>query len=259
MKKKSFLLPLLYFCLLANALFYPPSAKGQVSSGIANSLPIFGKNIENGSIISSVPKGYVLSSTAYDPAIYGVVVENPAVSFKNTAFANLYPVITSGEVYVRVSAINGGINKGNFITSSKIPGVGQKADENGYMIGMALEPFKGTGSQTGMILVALKPGYNTAVSNERGINLLNYLKTAVSSPFLSPLTSMRYLLAVAVTAASFIFGFLYFGRFGKTGIEALGRNPYKARVISIGIAFNVGLTVVMIVAGLFLAYVILTI
>ncbi len=229
----------------------------EISSGIAIAIPIMDAQVVDGSIISATDKGYVLSNEPYDPTIYGVVTEKPAVSFElATASANMYPVITSGKVFVRVAG--GQIKKGDFVTSSKTPGVGQKGDSSGYILGTALEDWQGDQQKTGLILVAVAPKYNTAVSSSgRGINLLTNVKSAASSPFLTPLTSLRYLLAVVVTAVSFFGSFWYFGRFGKTGIEALGRNPLAAKTITMGIIFNLLLTVVILLAGLFLAYLIL--
>ncbi len=230
----------------------------EVSSGIAISIPISGQNIINGSIISATNNGYVLTKEAYDPAIFGVVSTRPAVSFEATSSASTYPVITNGKVYVRVSGINGEIKKGDFVTSSRTFGVGEKVTATGFILGTALESYTPANSkEIGMILVSVNPRYNTAVESGQGVNLLLDFKSAVSSPFLSPLTSLRYLLAVLVTAVAFAAGFWYFGRFGKAGIEALGRNPLAAKTITLGIVFNLLLTIVIMFAGLLLAYLIL--
>lgn len=231
----------------------------EVSSGIAISVPIVDTEAANGSIVSSTSNGYVLAKEPYDPAMYGVIAVNPAVSFETaTASAHMFPVITNGKVYVLVSSVNGPIKKGDFITSSKLKGIGQKGDSSGFVLGTALEDYQSADQKAGLILVAVTPKYNTAVSTSgRGINLLANVKSAASSPFLTPLTSLRYLLAVMVTAVSFFGSFWYFGRFGKTGIEALGRNPLAARTITLGIIFNLALTVAVLLVGLFLAYLIL--
>ncbi len=230
-----------------------------ISSGVAVNLPVQEANVSDGDIVTSTDKGYFLAKIPYDPSIYGVVSLSPAVSFGSSS-GFTYPVISSGKAYVLVSSVNGSIKIGDFITSSRIPGIGMRANQDGYILGTALGNYTNTNPRaTGRILVAIAPRYTTAVSYEgKGINLLLSLRSAASSPFLSPLTSLRYLLAVFVTAACFVFGFLHFGRFGKTGIEALGRNPYKAKTISFGIAVNILFTIIFIVAGLFLAYVVLT-
>lgn len=250
---------LTFFALVFFFLFSGASvlAEEKISSGIATSIPIIDKEAHSGDIVSSSPDGYILSITPYDPSVYGVVSKLPAVAFETAEETGAYPVITTGKVYVRVSTVNGPIGQGDQVTTSKTPGVGQKATENGFTIGTAMESYDSTDpNQVGLILVALKAQYNVVAAG-RGINLFKSIKMAAASPFLSPLTSMRYLLAVVVTAVAFSLGLLNYGRMTKTGIEALGRNPLAAKTISVGIIFNVILTAVIILAGLFLAYLIL--
>ncbi len=247
--------------ILILLLFFavPVFAQG-TSSGIAISLPVAGTNIVNGSVISSTATGYALTTTAFDPNTYGVVTDTPAVSFRDkTSGTGMYAVITNGKTAVRVSGKNGGIKPGDFLASSDIPGVAVKTEGTGFVIGTALETV--TFTQSGdikLVLTSISPRYNTNVSaGGRGINLLKNVKSAASSPFLTPLTSMRYLLAVIVTAIAFGGSFWYFGRFAKTGIEALGRNPLAAKIIAAGVALNTLLTVAILAGGLFLAYLIL--
>lgn len=249
---KKFASFLFVFCFLF--LVSPLEAQDRISSGIAISIPISGQNIQDGDIVSSTEAGYTISNIPYDPKIYGVVVKNPAISLDSISPSfGTFPVMTTGKVYVRVS---GPITKGNSITSSKTSGLGQKATSDGFILGIALEDYSPT--NPGKILVSLKPGYNTpVVGGSRGINLFSNIRQAASSPFLTPLTSFRYLLAVIVSAISFALGFLYYGRIAKSGIEAIGRNPLAAKTISLGIISNVLLTAVIIFSGLFLAYLIL--
>jgi len=249
---------ILYFFIAIFLFPITTHAIDEVSSGIAISIPINDKNVQNGDVIVSTDKGYHLSTTASDPTIYGLVTKYPAVSFESKSAPNLFPVITSGKAYVRISTINGSIKIGDYITSSSIAGVAQRSTNQGFILGTALEPYQNSNTQfVGHILISVNPRYNTAVSDSRGINLLQNIKFAASSPFLSPLTSLRYLFAVMITTVAFIFGFWYFGRFGKTGIEALGRNPLASKTISAGIVFNVLLTIIAMASGLFLAYLML--
>lgn len=253
-------LPVMFVVSLLLSLLWlqPAGAEEKISSGMAISIKIADENVEDGDIVAALPEDYVLSATPYDPAIYGVVAFLPAISFESTSSAQTYPVIATGKVYTRVSAINGNIEEGDFITSSTIPGVGQKAQESGFIIGKALQSYANSDPQAiGKILVSVKPQYTVALASGKGINLFKNIQKAAAAPFLSPLTSLRYLLAVAVTTVSFTLGFIFYGRMTKTGIEALGRNPLAAKTISAGLIFNVVLTALIILAGLFLAYLIL--
>lgn len=244
------------FCLFT----LPVHAQDKVSSGIATSIPISGQGVDNGMIVASTEKGYRITTSAYDNNMYGVVVINPAVSFELSTPGN-YPVVSNGKVYVRVSTVNGNIRAGDFITSSNIKGVGERADAIGFILGTALESYNSNNKQqVKMLLVAIDPRYSAAVStasNGIRLNLWKNFQSAVASPFLTPLTSLRYLFAVMITGICFVFGFWYFGRFGKTGIEALGRNPLAAKTISAGMIANLILTIVIMGGGLFLAYLVL--
>lgn len=243
-------------CLLLGTLTGTVYAEDKVSSGIATSVSVAGDSVVDGDIVSSVVSGYVLSKIAYDPTVYGVVSLNPAISFEST-LPGMYPVIQAGKVYIRISSVNGTVKVGEFVTSSTKPGVGQKADGNGFVVGTALEPYEDTNKENvGKILISLNPHFNNSDTG-KSVNLFKDLKSAASAPFLSPLTSLRYILAVGVTAISFFLGFMFYGRIAGKGIEALGRNPLAAKMISMGIIFNVLLTFVIIISGLFVSYLIL--
>lgn len=236
---------------------YTFAQENSISAGLSVSIPISDQNVQDGDIISSTPTGYVLCKIAYDPTIYGIMVAKPALALqKSTDEPGFYPVTTVGKLYVRVTNSNGNIKIGDYITSSTTPGVGQKAITDGYAVGTALENFdSGT---IGKIIVSVKPSYTVAVvGGPRGINLFANFKSAASSPFLTPLTSMRYILAVLITVLAFFIGFRTYGRIAGSGLEALGRNPLAARVISISIIFNIALAGIIVIAGLAIAYFIL--
>ncbi|MEK7517564.1 MAG: hypothetical protein AAB583_03360 [Patescibacteria group bacterium] len=227
------------------------------SSGIAVSANIVDKDAKDGSIIVSSPKGYGTTTIPYNPNIYGVLTENPAIHIQNTEAPGTKPLITWGKAYVLVSGANGKIAKNDYITTSKIAGVGQKADKNGRVLGIALEDYNNPDQKsTGKILVAVNPNFNTSLGNAR-TNLIETLKNATDFSPLSQLTSLRYILASAIVVLSFIIGFIYFGRIARSGIEALGRNPLASRLIQLNIIFNLFLMVAIILVGLGLAYLIL--
>lgn len=230
------------------------------SFGISVFVPIADKNVQDGDIITSTDKGYALSKTAYDPGLYAVVNESPAASFETSDSVNQKPVIAVGKAFVRVSTGNGAIKKGNFITSSTTPGVGQLADKEGNVLGTALEDYGAKDPKTiGKILVSLNIKYNAPVTtvSEKTQNLFQLIKSASSAPYLSPLTSFRYLLAGVVTIISFTLGFTFFGKVANSGVEALGRNPLAARMIELSVVFHILLTIGIIAIGLAIAYLIL--
>lgn len=232
----------------------------EISAGLAISVPIIDKNPPDGSIVATTDKGYTLTNSAYQYSIYGIITENPAISFEN-ASSNSKPVISTGKGYVRVSSTNGNIKEKDFITSSDIKGVGQKASQNGFVLGVALESYNNSDpKKTGKILVSVSPRFNSSIQmgvNAVKTNLIETIKNASFATAMSPVASLRYILAALIAIASFVLGFVYFGKVARSGIEALGRNPLAGRMIQLGIVFNLVLTVGIMVIGLAIAYLIL--
>jgi hypothetical protein len=184
MKYQSFL-SILTLILLSFA-FIPVSASAQISSGIATYVQINDKDVQEGDVIKVTPKGYRKTTTAYEPSVFGVVTDNPSVSFENKSLPNGTAVISSGKVYVRVSGHNGPISKGDTLTTSIIPGVAQKATENGYVIGTAVESFPASkNSDTGKVLVVLNITYNSSLTTKTN-NLFKLFTIAADAPYLSP-------------------------------------------------------------------------
>ena len=230
-------------------------------TGVAISVPVVDKNVQDGDIIASTEEGYKLANYTYQPSIYGVHTNNPALFLENgDTTLNIgitYPVITSGKAYVRVSTVNGQIKKNDFITSSDIKGAGQKAKANGYVLGTALEDYTASDPKAvGKILVYINPHFNATFIAVRE-NLIQSLKNIAASPTLAPLTTFRYILAAIIAVGSFIIGFIHFGRIVKTGIEALGRNPLASIFIEVSVLMNVVLTIGIVLAGFAVSYLIL--
>ncbi len=246
------------FSALALLMFFSSNTSGEGKpSGVAISIPIADKDAKDGSIISSSAKGYVLSSVPYDPSLYGVITEDPSLFIENKNLHGAKPVITSGKAFVQVSTINGAIRVNDFITSSEIPGVGQKSTLNGFVLGTALQNYSEVDpNKIGKIQVSIHPRFNSAFIGLRG-NLIQILRDAGGIYNLSPLASFRYILAAIIAIISFVLGFIYFGKVARTGVEALGRNPLAGRTIQLGIVFNLIITIGIMALGLGIAYLIL--
>lgn len=249
---------ILIFIYLYSGITQEVYAKNDASSGIAVYIQIADKNVQEGDIITIGTKGYMLGSVPYDPNIFGVVVKNPALAFEDSN-AGSRPVISHGKVYLRVSTMNGNIKKGDLVTTSTVPGVGQKATENGFIIATALEDFSAKSPrEVGKILVVLDVGHGS-ISNERQNNLVKSLSFSLSAPYLSPLSILRYLFAAVMVIVSFLIAVVYFGRISSLGIEALGRNPLAGKLITFGIVLHVLLAIVVLGVGVVVAYLVLVI
>lgn len=227
------------------------------SSGLAITIPVNKtEDISEGNIICSYEDGFEICSTAYEPQMYGVVSDNAAIAIEAESDESTRLVVNDGTALVTVSSINGNISKGSLVTTSEKPGIGQLADNSGYVVGVALDDYEsGNPDETGLILVAINI-HPATVAGPRS-NLLEVLRKGVSAPLFEPLASLRYVLAALIILFSFILGFIYFGRVAKAGIEAIGRNPLATRVIQISVILHIVITIVIILSGLGMAYLIL--
>jgi F0F1-type ATP synthase membrane subunit c/vacuolar-type H+-ATPase subunit K len=225
--------------------------------GSATSALIQDESAEDGHIVSLKENGYKISDSAYDSNVYGVVSESPALFMQDVDTPSAKPVVRSGIAQVLVSTANGDIVANDFITTSDIPGVGQKADRNGVVLGTALEPYSNPDTaQIEKILVDINPHFNTGSVNARG-GIVEIIRNAANPTIFTQLTSLRYVLAALIVVISFVVGFIYFGRVAKSGVEALGRNPLAGRMIQFGIAVNLFLMIIIMLVGLAIAYLIL--
>lgn len=259
-KKLKLLLIALVICFLSfGSVFSLRSAQAAEEdfAGMATTIEIQDKNVAEGSIIAVTNKGYALANREYDSGIYGVVTKTPAVSLENIPSTNLHHVVYQGQTHVLVSAVNGEIKKNDLITSSTTPGVGVKAISSGFVLGTALENY--ADPKAGRILVSVNPHYSSSGSTAVSKNIFNVLKNARESAYLSPLESLRYLIAALVALLAFIIGFTYFGKVAQKGVEAIGRNPLAGRFIEVSVILNLLLTALIIIVGLGIAYLILII
>lgn len=249
---------ILFIFSLVFGLFFPFLTYAQnTSAGTALSIPLNDNNIKDGNIIVSTAKGYGLTNLAYDSNMYGVYTEFPGVFLQNTNDPNSKPVLQSGKAYVLVSSINGKIKKNDFITTSTIPGVGQKATRNGMILGTALADYSNSDQKaTEKILVAVNPHFNASFADTK-TNVLEVLRNASDPTTLTQLTSLRYVVAAGIVLVAFGIGFIYFGRVTASGVEALGRNPLASRTIQLSLVVNLILMIVIIIVGLGIGYMIL--
>lgn len=252
-----FTAPVIALAFFVSLILVPEVAAQDFSESIATHITITDENAKDGAIVSLTEAGFVVTATAYDSLLYGVIVDNPAASIEDLTLANSKPVVTQGKAYVLVSTRNGNVKRGDFITSSEVPGVGQKVTRSGTVLAMALENYENTDTDAvGKVLVSLDIGLRNPFLAV-GENLLEILRQGVLIPTLTPIDILRYLLAAAFAIASFILGFVFFGRVARTGVEALGRNPLAGRLIQASIIFNLLLTLGIMLIGLALAYFIL--
>ena len=244
-------MPLLILLIL---LILPIKASAQTAGqGVAVAVSVAGEVVD-GDIVCNYTGEIKRCNTAYDGGIYGVSVDEPALALENLSLTDAKTVATSGKAYVRVSDTNGQVKKGDYVTSSGKEGIGQKATKSGYVVGTALEDADAGAESKIMVAIAAKQAFVTL--STRG-NLWESIKDAILSPTLTPLASLRYILAAIIASAAFILGFWYFGRVAKSGVEAVGRNPLAGRLIQLSVILNLLLTALIMGSGLVIAYLIL--
>lgn len=208
-----------------------------------------------GQLICTSPEGFILCDKENDPAIYGVVVENPTIAINDSPPSEADLIAQSGSSILQVSNDNGEIKVGDLLTSSTTPGVAVKATRNGQVIGNALEPYNFEVPGT---IIANIHIHNAATFTDQGSNLYELLRQGLASPVLTPLAALRYLIAAFIVIFTFLLSFIYFGRVIKNMMQNIGRNPQASTKIYF--AFFVSLTFIIgaLGFGLFLAYLILS-
>jgi hypothetical protein len=112
------------------------------------------------------------------------------------------PVALAGRIPVKVSAENGRVKAGDFLTASSIPGVAMKATKAGPIIGQALQDFSYLDNDIGLIVAFVKTSYFTgkAIQDEiAGLSVQQQLddgqEEALSSLSNSSNRVLEYLMA----------------------------------------------------------------
>jgi len=257
-KKKQLLLLILPITIFSLGVFAAKKAEAQVDAAdIAVMIPVE-KTLLEGSIICLSKNTYKACDIGFDSGMFGVVTSSPAAALSTEVLeANTQLVVDRGKTMVRVSTQNGKIQAGDLITSSPTSGVGQRANQNGFILGIALEPYDAEDPKSvGTIVAIINVAQTTSFTDVRS-NLLYVIKQALASPTLTPLASLRYVLAFSIALVAFVLGFIYFGRVTKAGVEAIGRNPLAGRMIEVTVVFHILLTIVIVLSGLGIAYLIL--
>jgi hypothetical protein len=229
---------------------------GEVTLGVAKIIEIKETDVKDGAIISSSEQGPILSNLAYDPQVLGVVARNAAIVLNSQNITSGVPVISSGQIYMLVSSKEGIIKKGDLITTSTLPGIGVKAVKSGYVLGTALEDYKNPDpKKIDNIAVELNLHYFNSKPTFPG-SLSDIFKIALLPTKEAPTPIFKYIVAASVVLGSFVLGFMSFGRTAAKGVEALGRNPAASRIIHLGIIFNVSIVIIIVLAGLIVAFLI---
>jgi len=196
-------------------------------SQFAVNLEISDKDAKEGDIIAITKEGLRRSTTAYDVAIFGVVVGSPVISVEPRSDVTS-AVASTGVARVKVSTKAGNIQIGDYVTTSDEAGVGQKATTAGYVLGKALENYDKTDSVS-TIPVEISIRYADIPVSAGGTGIKSLL--AMLSEPENFRNFVRYLAGFLIGAATFAGAVYAFVKFLTNGITALGRNPMAKKTI----------------------------
>ena len=238
------------FFLLLGAFFGVKTSLAQFSNtGTVVNIEIADLEATVGDILSVTSGGIVRSSTPYDQNVFGIIVESPVVS-SGEITENTVPVLSAGRALVKVTADNGEIIAGDFITTSQTPGVGQKATDVGFVVGRALEDY--SAGEIGLISVQISviEFGKQDLGGAGGIlgAIFGALNVGFSDSSNFPII-LRYISAATIGVVTFIIAGVSFVRFMSRGIEAIGRNPMARKVIVAGMVINAVIVFLLTAAG----------
>lgn len=272
---KSFRTVAAIFLLLVLAAIIPQAVCADAPVfNIAVTFEVVDKEAVDGDIMSLSADKSTLerSRETGDARLYGVLVEKPEIVYRTRPDI---PIARSGTAMVNITNFGGPILVGDFITSSPIAGKGAKASQlTGYMIGVALENFDGTGGtdiqgpngsvKSGRINVAIGIGPASPVLIRAGGGALGFFRQVVNAVWYNISTSrtverlIRFLLAAILVLLVIYISYRTFGRNITKGIEAIGRNPLAKSSIQAMIILNVALIFIVSLGGVVLALVIIS-
>lgn len=253
--------------LLFTILFISKTTYAQNSFfTIATKYEIKGENIKPGMIVTNDGQSITVSKFAYDPNIFGIIVNSPAITIgKKVENAETYEVSTIGTVSVLITNENGVVKKGDYITSSSIDGVGMRADQAGRVVGMAVSDSKEEISGEQLVLVSL----NYENIEEKALRRVGAVRSAGSAPFLNQLSLsslseyfpnsgvIKLIGIIVILVMTFSLSVLYYTQISKKEVEALGRNPLATKTIEKNMVLHGAVAVLICVGGLLLSMAVL--
>lgn len=221
-------------------------------SGVATNVQVADRDATTGDILSISSDGLKRTYAEYDTAMFGVISALPVISVEPKTDTTK-AVVSSGQAEVKVSAKNGSIAVGDFITSSNEAGVGQKATKSGYVLGKALAKYEDT-SKTGLISMTIEIGNNGGgggggSGGGGAAGFLNLKDTLANS---------RLVLATIAGIIAFFAAAFAFVRFMTTGLEAIGRNPLAKKTILVAMILSGSVVVILSLAGVGIVAAIIT-
>lgn len=246
------------FFLFLYAASYTLYANAQnLPVDLANIYDIKDKDAVDGDIVMyDKDKGIVRADAPFSNKLFGVLQDKPIAVYRIPGNSGK-PVVRSGTAYVNVTSDNGAIKAGDYITSSRKAGKGQKAVDSGYVLGTALQEMSGTEAK---IPVAVRIEYAELTNTKSVLRLLDYFNIAAFQSTQDPDRAsqlVKYLLSGMIVIIALLISFMVFGRSVIKSIDAIGRNPLAKNAIMLSLLINGAFTFVLVIAAIGIAFVIL--
>lgn len=257
MKKFQIIFLLFSLYTIYSILSTPPVHAQSNSFDAAYSYVVADPKAQDGDILIYSEKGLVRANSSFASAMFGVVQMNPVILIELAESQGL-PVVKSGIAMVNVTDANGPIKKGDYITSSTIPGKGQRADKSGYILGVAMAESTGSNKIPVSLDIKYVDLYSVLppAANKLLKSLDNLLLASIQDP--EKFTKLvRYLAAAIIVLGAFIISFLTFSKSMTNSVEAIGRNPLARNSIYFSLVINVIVAVVTLLVGLASAFILI--
>lgn len=218
------------------------------SSQTATNFIVADEEAEAGDVIVKKDGELRRAENRYDSDILGVVATDPVITI-GSATEETLPIVTSGVAQIKVNGEFETIRAGDYLTSSEIPGVAQKAPTPGYVVGRALEDFD---EEMGTIRVLINP-HEALFDVEREwdeITLWEALGRIFTAIERDVPEVIRYVLAFFIAVGSFIFAFRSFASALREGMKGISRNPLAKGSIKFAMVLNLLGILILTIAGL---------
>jgi hypothetical protein len=241
-------LGLLFFVTAIGLLVDVTSGRADTYTTVAVPVVIEG-SARDGDIVAYDPRAgtYHVSRLIGDEHVFGVIVDDPVLYMESEVSSQegARPVVRQGEAVVNVSTIAGVIRAGDLVTTSPIPGTGQRANRDNvrYILGFAIDDMflspneveiGSMSAQLGSVPVALRIGPHV---NNDGVSMIasttmESLQKDSGTKFdaggggaLDLFEIFRYMLASFVALAAMIISIRRFGETFSQSVISVGRNP----------------------------------
>lgn len=266
--KRTALQTAIVFCILVIGLSSFNAYAAPAYTTVASTTFIEG-DVRDGDIVSYDPETgtYTPSSIFADEMMYGVVVVDPVLYLQDAnQTASGTPVVRYGEVTMNVSTLGGPIYAGDLVTSSVIPGVGQRVDRDGgaYVLGFALsdmtlkgetvEVSAGSFAELGTVSVALRIGPHVTregaayIASSSLYGVQNTAEEGEAGGF-DLFKMFRYILASLVALSAVVVASRRFGDTFSQSVISIGRNPLAQSHIRSMVLWNAFIILIICSVG----------